>query len=27
VPTRRATDNVIPLFPDRRKPSHPGLDG
>ena len=27
VPTRRVTDNVIPLFPDRRKPRHPGLDG
>ncbi len=27
VPTRRATDNVIPLFPDRRKPRHPGLEG
>ncbi|MBU1336633.1 MAG: two-component system response regulator [Devosia sp.] len=27
VPTRRITDNVIPLFPDRRKPRHPGLDG
>lgn len=27
VPVRRATDNVIPLFPDRRKPRHPGLDG
>ena len=25
-PTRRVTDNVVPLFPDRRKP-HPGLDG
>ena len=27
VPARRNTDNVIPLFPDRRKPRHPGLDG
>ena len=27
VPARRATDNVIPLFPDRRKPRHPGLEG
>lgn len=27
VPTRRATDNVVPLFPDRRKPQHPGLEG
>lgn len=27
VPTRRASDNVVPLFPDRRKPQHPGLDG
>jgi two-component system phosphate regulon response regulator PhoB len=26
-PTRRATDNVVPLFPDRRKPQYPGLDG
>jgi two-component system phosphate regulon response regulator PhoB len=26
-PTRRVTDNVVPLFPDRRKPQHPGLDG
>ncbi|UJW85482.1 response regulator [Devosia sp. SL43] len=26
VPTRRSTDNVVPLFPDRRKPRHPGLD-
>ena len=26
VPTRRNTDNVVPLFPDRRKPRHPGLD-
>lgn len=25
-PTRRATDNVVPLFPDRRKPMHPGLE-
>ena len=27
VPTRRTSDNVVPLFPDRRKPRHPGLDG
>lgn len=27
LPARRFTDNVIPLFPDRRKPRHPGLDG
>ena len=27
VPSRRATDNVVPLFPDRRKPRHPGLEG
>ena len=27
TPTRRVTDNVIPLFPDRRKPRHPGLEG
>lgn len=27
TPTRRSTDNVIPLFPDRRKPQHPGLEG
>lgn len=27
VPGRRATDNVVPLFPDRRKPLHPGLEG
>lgn len=26
LPTRRVSDNVIPLFPDRRKPRHPGLD-
>lgn len=24
---RRATDNVVQLFPDRRKPRHPGLEG
>ncbi|MGV8833506.1 MAG: response regulator [Devosia sp.] len=24
--TRRITDNVVPLFPDRRKPHHPGLE-
>ena len=27
VPTRRATDNVVPLFPQPRKPRHPGLEG
>jgi DNA-binding response OmpR family regulator len=26
-PTRRVTDNVVPLFPDRRKPQLPGLEG
>lgn len=26
LPARRTTDNVVPLFPDRRKPRHPGLD-
>jgi two-component system phosphate regulon response regulator PhoB len=26
LPARRSTDNVVPLFPDRRKPRHPGLD-
>ncbi|MGV8854317.1 MAG: response regulator [Devosia sp.] len=26
APTRRASDNVVPLFPDRRKPQHPGLE-
>lgn len=26
APTRRMTDNVIPLFPDRRKPQQPRLD-
>ena len=26
MPARRVTDNVVPLFPDRRKPRHPGLD-
>lgn len=26
MPARRITDNVVPLFPDRRKPQHPGLD-
>lgn len=25
-PVRRSTDNVVQLFPDRRKPRHPGLD-
>ena len=24
--TRRASDNVVQLFPDRRKPRHPGLE-
>lgn len=27
APARRVSDNVIPLFPDRRKPRHPGLEG
>lgn len=27
LPTRRRSDNVVPLFPDRRKPRQPGLDG
>ena len=27
VPTRRLSDNVVSLFPDRRKPRQPGLDG
>lgn len=26
-PARRNSDNVVQLFPDRRKPRHPGLDG
>lgn len=26
APKRRATDNVVPLFPDRRRPLHPGLE-
>jgi two-component system phosphate regulon response regulator PhoB len=26
LPTRRSTDNVISLFPDRRKPMHPGME-
>ena len=26
-PSRRGSDNVIALFPDRRKPRHPGLEG
>lgn len=26
-PTRRNSDNVVQLFPDRRKPRHPGLEG
>ncbi|HLV84807.1 MULTISPECIES: response regulator [Devosia] len=25
APSRRVTDNVVSLFPDRRKPLHPGL--
>ncbi|WP_152662641.1 response regulator [Devosia soli] len=25
-PARRTTDNVVPLFPDRRRPKHPGLE-
>lgn len=25
-PARRQADNVVPLFPDRRKPKHPGLE-
>lgn len=25
-PVRRVTDNVIPLFPNRHKPQHPGLE-
>lgn len=27
LPARRLSDNVVQLFPDRRKPRHPGLDG
>ena len=27
LPARRMTDNVVPLFPDRRRPRHPGLEG
>ena len=27
LPARRTTDNVVQLFPDRRKPRHPGLEG
>jgi len=27
VPARRNSDNVVQLFPDRRKPQHPGLEG
>lgn len=27
TPTRRISDNVVQLFPDRRKPRHPGLEG
>ncbi|PXA99347.1 hypothetical protein DMC47_03745 [Nostoc sp. 3335mG] len=26
TPARRTTDNIVPLFPDRRKPRHPGLE-
>ena len=26
APKRRASDNVVPLFPDRRRPLHPGLE-
>lgn len=26
VPTRRTTDNVVPLFPAPHKPRHPGLE-
>ncbi|MGK2227727.1 MAG: two-component system phosphate regulon response regulator PhoB [Devosia sp.] len=25
-PARRASDNVVPLFPDRRKPQHPVME-
>ncbi|WP_156352152.1 response regulator [Devosia sp. Leaf64] len=25
-PTRRTTDNVVPLFPNSRRPMHPGLE-
>ena len=27
LPTRRGSDNVVALFPDRRKPRAPGLEG
>lgn len=27
VQTRRFSDNVVSLFPDRRKPRHPGIEG
>jgi two-component system, OmpR family, phosphate regulon response regulator PhoB len=27
APARRYSDNVVALFPERRKPKHPGLDG
>lgn len=27
IPVRRTTDNVVQLFPDRRQPRHPGLEG
>ncbi|HEV7344834.1 MAG TPA: response regulator [Devosia sp.] len=27
MPGRRASDNVVPLFLDRRKPQHSGVDG
>ncbi|MBU1305979.1 MAG: response regulator [Alphaproteobacteria bacterium] len=26
LPTRRVADNVVPLFPDKRRPQHPGLE-
>tara|TARA_R110002124_G_scaffold9586_1_gene49186 strand:- start:28143 stop:28688 length:546 start_codon:yes stop_codon:yes gene_type:complete len=26
APARRESDNVVPLFPDRRRPRHPGLE-
>ena len=26
TPARRMSDNVVSLFPDRRKPQHPGLE-
>ncbi|WP_375449595.1 two-component system response regulator [uncultured Devosia sp.] len=27
IASRRSSDNVVQLFPDRRKPRHPGLEG